>query len=159
MRLKGITDEDFVNYKVPSMFISTSACSFKCDKECGKSVCQNSDLAKLDDVIVDDSYLIRRYLKNPISKAIVFGGLEPFDQWGELFPFIQRLRLEYGCVDPVVIYTGYNKEEIDGEIRFLMSMPNIIVKFGRFIPDQEPHLDNVLGVNLASSNQYAEQIS
>lgn len=159
MRLKGITDEDFVNYKVPSMFISMATCSFKCDKDCGKQVCQNSELANLDDVITNDNYLIRRYLKNPISKAIVFGGLEPFDQWGELFQFIQLLRLEYGCADPVVIYTGYNKEEIDGEIHFLMSMPNIIVKFGRFIPDQEPHFDQVLGVNLASQNQYAEQIS
>lgn len=159
MRLKGITDEDFVNYKVPSMVISTSVCSFKCDKECGKSVCQNSPLAELCDVLTDDEYLIRRYLKNPISRAIVFGGLEPFDQWNELFPFIQRLRLQFGCVDPVVIYTGYNREEIDGEIRMLMSMPNIIVKFGRYVPGQEPHKDEVLGVMLASDNQYAEQIS
>lgn len=159
MWLKGITDEDFVNYKVPSMFISTATCSFKCDKECGKPVCQNGELAQLDSIHTRDDYLIRRYLKNPISKAIVFGGLEPFDQWGELFPFIQRLRNQFGCVDPVVIYTGYNRNEIDGEIRFLMSMPNIIVKFGRFIPDQKPHFDEVLGVNLASDNQYAEQIS
>ena len=159
MRLKGITDEDFVNYKVPSMFIGTSVCSFKCDRECGKPVCQNNELAKLDDVLTDDEYLILRYLKNPISKAIVFGGLEPFDQWNELFPFIQRLRLQFGCVDPVVIYTGYNREEIDGELRMLMSLPNIIVKFGRYVPDQEPHMDEVLGVKLASDNQYAVQIS
>ena len=159
MWLKGITDEDFVNYKVPSMFISTTMCSFKCDKECGSQVCQNMALAQEDPIFTNDDYLIRRYLKNPITKAIVFGGLEPFDQWGELFPFIQRLRMQYGCTDPVVIYTGYRREEIDGEIRFLMSMPNIIVKFGRFVPGQEPHMDPVLGVNLANDEQYAEQIS
>lgn len=159
MLVKGITDEDFVNYKVPSMFISTAVCSFKCDRECGMEVCQNSELAKLDGILTDDEYLIRRYLKNPISKAIVFGGLEPFDQWNELFTFIQRLRMQFGCVDPVVIYTGYNKNEIDGELRFLMTMPNIIVKYGRFVPGQEPHLDKVLGVKLASDNQFAEQIS
>ena len=159
MILKGITDEDFVNYKVPSMFISTAVCSFKCDAECGKQVCQNGELAKLDNILTDDDYLIRRYLNNQISKAIVFGGLEPFDQWDELFRFLQRLRMQYGCVDPVVIYTGYTREEIDGELRFLMTMPNIIVKFGRFVPDQEPHFDPILGVNLASDNQYAEQIS
>ena len=31
MKIKGITDEDFVNYKYPSMFIATSICSFKCE--------------------------------------------------------------------------------------------------------------------------------
>ena len=159
MLLKGITDEDFVNYKLPSMFISTAHCDFKCDRDCGKPVCQNSALAKEDNVFTDDDYLIKRYLHNPISKAIVFGGLEPIDQWRELFAFIQRLRLEYACADPVVIYTGYTREEIDGEVRFLMSMPNIIVKFGRFVPGQEPHFDPILGVNLASDNQYALQIS
>lgn len=159
MWLKGITDEDFVNYKVPSMFIATSVCSFKCDHECGRPVCQNAELAQQDDIHTGDDYLIRRYLNNHITQAIVFGGLEPFDQWEELFNIIQKLRLQYGCTDPVVIYTGYTEEEIDGQIRFLMSMPNIIVKFGRFIPDQEPHLDPILGVKLASDNQYAKQIS
>ena len=33
----------------------------------------------------------------------------------------------------------------------------IIVKFGRFRPNQEPHYDEVLGVNLISDNQYAKE--
>ena len=159
MWLKGITDEDFVNYKVPALFISTATCSFKCDKECGRPICQNSDLAKEDSIFTNDDYLIRRYMNNRISKAIVFGGLEPFDQWRELFQFLQKLRNQYGCTDPVVIYTGYTEEEIDGCVAFLRSMPNIIVKFGRFVPMQQPHFDPILGVNLASDNQYAKQIS
>lgn len=159
MWLKGITDEDFVNYRVPSMFIATTTCDFKCDRDCGRQICQNADLARQDNIHTGDDYLINRYLKNPITKAIVFGGLEPFDQWQELFNFIQKLRMQYGCKDPVVIYTGYTEQEIDGQLRFLMSMPNIIVKFGRFVPDQQPHMDPVLGVNLASDNQYARQIS
>lgn len=40
-----------------------------------------------------------------------------------------------------------------------MKWKNIIVKFGRFIPNQHPHYDEVLGINLASDNQYAEKIS
>ena len=159
MWLKGITDEDFVNYKVPSMFIATATCDFKCDRECGRGICQNAALAKEDAVFTDDHYLIERYLKNSITKAIVFGGLEPFDQWEEVFRFIQALRTVYGCRDPVVIYTGYNPAEIQGNIQFLSSFPNIIVKFGRFVPDQEPHMDDVLGVKLASDNQFAQQIS
>ena len=32
-RIKDVIDEDFANYKKPSMFIATSQCSFKCEKE------------------------------------------------------------------------------------------------------------------------------
>jgi hypothetical protein len=41
----------------------------------------------------------------------------------------------------------------------LTRFDNIIVKFGRYIPDNKPHFDEVLGVNLASPNQYAKKIS
>ena len=30
MRIKGLTDEDFVNYKYPSMFIAVGNCDWKC---------------------------------------------------------------------------------------------------------------------------------
>ena len=39
MLVKGIIDEDFVNYKKPSMYIAMPNCSFKCDKDCGRAVC------------------------------------------------------------------------------------------------------------------------
>lgn len=158
MRIKGITDEDFVNYKEPSMFIITSECSFKCDKECGEAVCQNSSLVRQKSLNISIESLVERYLKNDITKAVVFGGLEPFDQYIEVFDFISMLRFQYQNNDPVIIYTGYERSEIDAKVRFLSSMPNIIVKFGRFIPGHEPHYDEVLGVELASDNQYAEYI-
>ena len=44
-------------------------------------------------------------------------------------------------------------------VDFLKSYKNIIIKFGRFIPNDKPHRDTILGVNLASSNQYAKKIS
>lgn len=159
MLIKGVTDEDFVNYKVPSMFIATNECSFKCDKENGEPVCQNSSLARQKSYKIEIEDLIKRYLKNDITSAIVFGGLEPFDQYVDIFDFVSILRFQYECTDPVVIYTGYNKEEIDGRIKFLSAIPNIIVKYGRFIPGQKKHFDEVLGVELASDNQYAEWIS
>jgi len=40
-----------------------------------------------------------------------------------------------------------------------MECKNIIIKYGRFIPDKEKHYDEVLGIYLASDNQYAERIS
>ena len=39
MLIKGIIDEDFLNYKKPSMVIAFPHCSFKCEKELGKKVC------------------------------------------------------------------------------------------------------------------------
>ena len=44
-------------------------------------------------------------------------------------------------------------------INNLKQFPNIIIKFGRFIPNQQSHYDEVLGINLASDNQYAKKIS
>jgi hypothetical protein len=158
MRIKGLIDEDFVNYKTPSMVIMTSFCSFKCEKDCGEPCCHNSALAKSPIQTIDDKHIIERYLSNPISKSIVFSGLEPFDQFGELVIFISMLRENYHCSDTVIIYTGYNKDEIKKEINILKPFGNIIVKFGRFVLHQEKHRDEILGVDLASPNQYAEVI-
>ena len=157
MLVKGITDEDFINFKVPSLFIATSTCTFKCDKEFGSQICQNSRLANQPNIDVSMISLLERYRNNPITKAIVFGGLEPLDD-GDTIVLIGLLR-SMGIMDDVVIYTGYNKEEIIDKIAVLSQYPNIVIKYGRFIPDQQPHFDPVLGVNLASDNQYAERIS
>lgn len=159
LEIKGLLDEDFLNYKLPSMFITTAHCTFKCDIESGMSCCQNSSLAKIPPLHVPATTLIDRYLRNPITKAIVIGGLEPFDQFEEIFEFIKLFREEYDCIDSIVIYTGFNEAEIANQIEKLQTFKNIIVKFGRFIPDQDKHYDNVLGVYLASPNQYAKEIS
>jgi hypothetical protein len=159
MIIKELRDEDFVNYKKPSMFIAFPSCTFKCERECGKKMCQNSELVKAPDINIRVSDLVDRYLSNPITSAIVCGGLEPFDNFEDLWRLIFCLRVK-GCNDDVVIYTGYYKNEILEEyLHRLMAVPNIIVKWGRFIPDQQPHFDKVLGIGLASDNQYAEVIS
>ena len=88
---------------------------------------------------------------------MVFGGLEPFDSWEELIEFISLFR--YKSSDPVVIYTGYKEEEIEDKIKVLSEYENIYIKFGRFVPNQKSHFDEVLGVELASSNQYAKKVS
>ena len=158
MRIKGITDEDFVNYKVPSMFISTCTCGFKCDKESGMKICQNGELASMPTIDVPNSRIVDRYIANPITKAIVFGGLEPMDQFVDLINLISAFRRN-GVDDEIVIYTGYEEEEVSNIIEMIQPYTNIIVKYGRFVPGQDPHFDDVLGVNLASDNQYAKRIS
>ena len=159
MIITGITDEDFVNYKKPCMFISTSTCSFKCEAESGICCCQNSDLAKAPKIDVPIKTIIERYISNPITQSVCFGGLEPMDQFDDIIDCIHCLRYGQKCQYDVVIYTGYYKKEILDKIEQLSSYSNIIVKFGRYIPGQEPHFDPILGVKLASDNQYGEVIS
>ena len=103
MKLKGLVDEDFVNYKLPSMFIATSKCSFKCDAECGRAVCQNLPLAAAPVIEVGCAELVDRYMSNNISKAVVIGGLEAFDDGTDLMDFIREFRSRSD--DDIVIYT------------------------------------------------------
>ena len=139
------------------MVISFPRCNWKCEKECGQQVCQNGALAKAPNIDVDVDIIVKKYLNNPITKAVVCGGLEPLDSWSELLLFIQKFRAKSN--DDIVIYTGYYKEEIVDKIDWLKSYDNIIIKFGRFIPGHKKHYDEVLGVELASDNQHAEVIS
>ena len=159
MKLKNIVLEDFVNYKIPSMFLITSFCDFKCCHEGNfdESVCQNNPLVQQKTKDISLEYLYNSYINNPITKAIVVGGLEPFLQFKELYNLIKYFR-DNGCEDDFVIYTGYYKEEIASEIETLKEFPNIIIKFGRYKPNEKEHFDEILGVKLASNNQYAERI-
>lgn len=157
MLVKGIIDCDLINYKKPSMVIEFPQCDFKCDKECGYQVCQNSSLALEPPIPILAKDLVKRYMEDDMSQAIVCQGLEPFDSWLDLYYLIQLFRKETN--DDIVIYTGYNKDEIADKIFLLDLFPNIIIKYGRYIPNQESHYDDILGVTLASPNQYAEKIS
>ena len=156
MKLKGLNEYDICNYKEPSMFLIFPYCTFKCDKENGSQICQNSALAREKEIEVKDLDLIHRYMANPLTHAIVCGGLEPLDSWEELWSFICVFRAF--SKDPVIIYTGYKEEEVQDKINFLSQVNNIIVKFGRFIPNSPHIFDTVLGVELASNNQYAKYI-
>lgn len=156
MKLKGLNDYDICNYKEPSMFLIFPYCSFKCDKESGTQVCQNSILAQEPIIEIQLQELVLRYLNNPLTKAIVCGGLEPFDSWKDLYDLCETFR--YYCNDTIIIYTGYQEEEIINYISQLKQFGNIIIKFGRFKPNQHYHFDNILGVKLASNNQYAKFI-
>lgn len=157
MVIKGLVDEDFVNYKKPSMYIAFPSCTFKCEREYGQKMCQNSSLVRSPDIEIGVDALIERYMDNQITKAVVCAGLEPLDNWEDLQCFIMNFR--YWSGDEIVIYTGYNKNEIQDKIEWLRLYEPIIIKYGRFIPNQQSHYDSILGVQLASDNQYAEVIS
>ena len=154
MKIKGIINEDFVNYCKICMTIEMPTCDFKCDRECGSQVCQNSDLARQPSFDIDIKDLIAIYISNPITESICFQGLEPMDSFSDLLECIDAFRKK--TLDDIVIYTGYNKNEITDFLTKLKKYDKIIIKYGRYVPNDKPHYDPVLGVNLASNNQYAE---
>lgn len=158
MTIKHIIDEDFSNYKTPSMLVAFPKCSFKCEKECGIRVCQNGTLHSMPDIEIDTYTLVKRYFDNEIVESLVFGGLEPFDSQNDINRIISFLRA-CDCIDPVVIYTGYTEEEVKEKFSWIYGHKNIIIKFGRYIPNRPTIYDSVLGVVLASDNQYAKQIT
>ena len=160
MIVKEIRDEDFTSYKKPSMVIGFPSCTFKCERECGQKMCQNSALVTALDIEIDAEDVVNRYLKNPITKAIIMAGLEPFDSLPSLHHLVKEVRKYTN--DDIVIYTGYTEKELlvyPSTLTYLQRFPNIIIKFGRFIPNENPHYDEILGVKLASDNQYARRIS
>lgn len=157
MLIKGLVDEDFLQYKKSAMFIIFPYCSLKCDKENNSHLCQNSSLLKSQNIEISIDSLVSRYLDNPITHAIVCGGLEPFDSWEDLLELVKKFREV--SLDDLVIFTGYTEDELKDKIEILKQYQNIILKVDRFRPNQKAHYDETLGINLISDNQYGIKIS
>jgi len=161
MNLTKLVDEDFVNYKKPDLYIGFPTCTFKCDKECGKKVCQNKALSQSPLIPVTIEEIVSRYVSNPITKSIVMGGLEPLDSMNDLQNLITKLREK--TQDDIVVFTGYweNEPKSVELVDFIhrKGFHNIIIKFGRFVPGEKSHYDEVLGIYLASEKQKGVIIS
>lgn len=151
VKVRQIIIEDFINYKKPSLFIAFPYCSFKC----GREVCQNNELIKSPLLEVKASQIVDWFNENPITEAYVFGGLEPFDSWQDLLELITKIRIGDKYSD-IVIYSGYTKTELEerGVLDELYRF-GVIIKCGRYIPNKPSRYDDLLGVDLASDNQYA----
>lgn len=159
MKLKIYVEESFEYYKEPVMLIASPSCSFKCCREAGipTSICQNAEWAKKPTYEMRIDQLVQIYESNFLTKGVVFGGLEPLDSFEDVIAFIKQFR--ESCDDVVIIYTGYREDEIQDKIEQLKQFPNIVLKVGRYIPNAPSRHDDILGVTLASDNQYAIKIS
>lgn len=159
MKVKAIIDEDFTNYKKACMFIGLGTCNWKCCIEANIpiTICQNSELAKQKDIEISVDEIFHRYTSNPITSAICIGGLEAVTKWQDIVNLIAYFR-NNNCNDTFVIYTGYYADEIRPEIEQIKQYGNIVIKFGRYKPNNKPHYDDVLGINLISDNQYGKVI-
>lgn len=159
MKIKAIVDEGFQDYKLPYMYIAMPHCNFKCCTEANIPIetCQNSEISKQDTIDISIKDIIKRYINNPITRAVVIAGLEPFDNAIEVLDLVYQFRKKSD--DDIVIYTGYNRIEVECWRESLEIYNNIIIKYGRYIPNKPNRFDDVLGVALVSDNQYAERIS
>lgn len=140
------------------MVIAFPNCSWKCETEYGERICQNNSLATLPTFTIPIKEVVRQYLNNSIPQAMVFGGLEPFDSYDEMMKLIDEFRKHTD--DDIVIYTGYKQNEIIEQIAEISTKyNNIIIKIGRYIPNDEPYYNEDLGLNLSSKNQYTIKIN
>lgn len=160
MILLDIIEYDIVNYKDPAMFLIFSTCNgFKCEKENNED-CPNRSLSNMDKVLVSAESVFRRYSSQELTRAIVCGGLEPFDTPEDLIELITTLQ-NNNFSDTLVIYTGYNKDEteVDSILLTLYKQKpcfDFVIKYGRYLKKQNRSTySDELGINLASSNQFA----
>lgn len=160
MILLDIVDYDIVNYKDPAMFLIFSVCKgFKCEKENNED-CPNRGLKDMNKVNISAESVFERYDKQKLTRAIVCGGLEPFDTPQDLVELITTLQ-NHDFSDTLVIYTGYNKDEteVDTVLYNLYKQKpcfSLIFKYGRYLKkkNRSTYCEE-LGINLASSNQFA----
>lgn len=150
IKIHGIK-ETFNDYKKIGMYIAFPICSLKCKN------CQNENLKKESPIEVNLEGLVSKLLENSIIDSLILSGLNPFDSFSDMIKLIEHYR-EYSNKD-IVIYTGYKEQYLKKEIEILKKYENIIVKFGEYIPNSKEVFDKVLGITLASENQYAKKIS
>lgn len=161
MLINFLKDEDTVNYKKTAMVVGFPYCTFKC----GRENCQNAILDKSELISIEPEKIWERFNGNPLTKALVLSGLEPFDSLQDLIDLITIFKVRHKSDCDIVIYSGYTEEELATPVSWILKQcgeeisKSIIIKYGRYIAGQEGRYDELLGVSLASDNQYAKKLA
>ena len=71
MLIKGILNGDLINYKKPAMVIEFPFCDFKCERECGEQMCQNSALTTAANIDLSTNKIIWKYFKDEIPEVYI----------------------------------------------------------------------------------------
>lgn len=157
IRVKDVV-EVFQDYKKSALLFCTCFCDWKCCIEAGisKDICQNHKIANQREVNLPFEKALNM-VKFSITDSIIFGGLEPILQAEEVCSLIEYLRNK-GITKDILIYTGYYIEEIEESVLQRLKNCHVILKCGRFKPDRPKKFDEILGITLASDNQYGVQL-
>ena len=83
MKLVNLIQEDFTNYKKPSLFLGFPKCSGKCNILNGKIVCQNEALRNAEKVEISANEIVELYTKNNITNDIKIDNLFKYNEWNE----------------------------------------------------------------------------
>lgn len=153
MIIKSIIDEVFSDYSKISMLLVMPKCTTRCWEKLNISptICQNNHLHKEPNINIDNKDIIKRYLDNPLTKAIIFGGLDSWDSLDEIIEFIKEFR-QYSQ-DDCVLYTGRDYDVIEKELYRFKGLGNVYIKYGHYNPNLKPIIDDLTGVSLISENQ------
>ena len=159
MIVKLVKQDDFVQYKKPCVVVCFPNCTWKCCTEAGipTSVCQNQEMCGLKDIDVTPEDVYNLYKESLFAESICCSGLEPMLQFDDVLSLLKYFR-EHDCDADFVIYTGYYPEEIEPQLSILKQFSNIVLKCGRYIPNRPSKYDDILGITLASDNQYAKLV-
>lgn len=151
--IKDIIDEVYSDFNKIGMLVVVPKCKTRCWEKCGLSpdICQNYHLNFTEKFNINNEDIINRYLENPLTKCIIFGGLDGFDSIDEILIFLEEFRKI--SKDDVVIYTGKELEDIEHRFNDLAFYKNIYVKYGHYNPNLNSIKDELTGVTLASENQ------
>lgn len=141
--------ETITDYRKSTLYLCGYICTLGCKD------CFHNELKKNHPTTLSIEKLFTDYISTTSCDAILFSGLNWLEQIEELFVLIHYIRSNHINKD-IVIYTGYDKHEISDKIAMLSKFDNIIIKYGRFDATLPPRYDDVLGITLASSNQWAE---
>jgi len=158
IKLCGKPEMVLNDYKKTGLYVTIGInCTGKCWKKQGlnSKICQNWEYNNKYSLFSIEE-IIKEYYRNPFISCYILTGMEPFDNFEEMLLLISEIRISNDC--DIVIYSGYNKEELEKHIETLKKFKNIIIKFGIYAVDLPRIYDDVLGIELISSNQYAKRI-
>jgi len=96
------------------MTIEFPYCDFKCDRENGTQLCHNWALTDCKSLKIEPARIAHLYVTSALTSALCMQGLEPMDSFDDVIEVCSLVRAVTD--DDIVIYTGYNRDEIEDKI-------------------------------------------
>ena len=160
VNLIDVKTDDITDYLKTSLLLVTPKCSGKCGEKCQNYFLIKNATTKQYAV----SSIVNLYNNLTTHNAVVFAGLEPFDTFNDTQILVDAFLQNDKPID-IVIYTGYYQQSITDKVNVLLQKliktkstnKTIIIKFGPYIAENRSYYSNILGIKLATDNQYVKR--